>query len=381
MAGKADYVVVVGPDSPLVDVIVDEKLVRIGRPTEPLDAAQRLRLNRELVAQILNLCFWASLSQEEGREVASGLTFVSPSKDTRGQFSLQRPEPLTQESLVRLGTVAGISHRLAVHELDGKPVVWGFLRGRGTPDLVTIWFDRPGTLRVMGEGPLLLGMLNRGALHRPCGFVFANPMNVLVQIQRIVGAKLVDALVALRHVASEMGRHGHGGTLLVVSEDRTQWERELKIRYPFDEGSRTLLTRADARAKTPGADGGPSADDLPFRTIQQVAAFTKIDGVVVVGEGLTVFGFGARITSADCSADRPVVKKRTIFQEEFADVDWTSLGGMRHQSAALFVAATKTAAAFVASHDGALSLLAWGSEPTPGHLVWLCGLESLIPPR
>ncbi len=123
MAGSA--VPVIQSDSPLVDAIVNgEAAGALGYPPPA-----GLQANRDLVAKVLNHCFWASLGHEEGRPIASGLTFAEPHDVRSMQFCLERPELLTLESLVRLGTVAGTSYRLAIHQHDGSPHIWGFLRG------------------------------------------------------------------------------------------------------------------------------------------------------------------------------------------------------------------------------------------------------------
>jgi len=382
----AREIAVVQPNSPLVDRIINERTAGF-RDGVPLTSAQYFQSNRALVAEVLNQCFWASLAHEEGRPVASGVTFVGPDEMGLSEpLSLERPELLTQKNLVHLATVAGTTHRLAVHQLDGKAYIWGLLRGEGPPYWLTIWFDRPARLRVMVEGGFILGVLDRGKILTPHGNAMANRWNVRTQLQNLLGTLRPDLIEALMYVANEMSRHGHGGALLVVSGDLL-WKEQLRFTYSLDERSRTLLRRLRQRPQ-PISNPGSAAthEELDARAelaraAEQVASLTKIDGAAVVGIDLEVFGFGARITSDDLAATKPILRRRTIYEQDFAEVPWTDLGGTRHQSAARFVAATKTSAAFVASHDGGLSTLAWKAEPPPGHLEWLCGLEDLVAPR
>ena len=105
-----------------------------------------------------------------------------------------------------------------------------------------------------------------------------------------------------------------------------------------------------------------------------LASLTRIDGATVLGSDLSVFGFGARIAS---DRSESAVRRKTIYEEEFTDASWAELGGTRHQSAARFVATVRGSAAIVASHDGGLSVLTWSDDPAPGHVTWLCGLETL----
>src|SRR5258708_1950346 len=113
------------PASPMVDAIAAPEIINMGRHGVAPTSAQRLQANRVSVARLLNSCFWASLAHEEGRIVSSGITFASP-EDVLDQFAFANPVPLTLDSLIRLGTIAGTSHKLAVHEHDGEPHIWGF---------------------------------------------------------------------------------------------------------------------------------------------------------------------------------------------------------------------------------------------------------------
>jgi hypothetical protein len=83
--------------------------------------------------------------------------------------------------------------------------------------------------------------------------------------------------------------------------------------------------------------------------------------------------------SPDSDRPRPPLVQRTIYAKDFVPAEWIELGGTRHQSSARFVSATKDSAAFVASHDGGLSALAWNVDIQ--RLEWLQGLEGLVVPR
>jgi hypothetical protein len=343
MSGTGDQVAVIGPDSPIVSAIGDKFFVGARGPDVPLTSGQELQSDPILVAEVLNHCFWASLAHEEGRPVASGVTFTGPDEMGLSEpLLLETPELLTVDSLVRLGTVAGTAHRLAIHKHNGQPYIWGLLRDQGPPFWVTIWFDRPAVLRVMVEGALLLGMLDHGTVRRPVGFRFANRWNLRTQLLVLLDTPRVDVVEALSYIANEMSRHGHGGTLLVVTDDPNH-RSHLDIRYGLNGASRTLL--AGLRLPTPLP---PDADrtiaqaiyDERSRVSRQIADLTKVDGAAVITFDLDVLGFGARIMSTDI-VEKPVPKRRTIYQEDFTEVEWIKLGGTRHQSAARLVAATQ----------------------------------------
>jgi hypothetical protein len=382
MAGQE--VTVVTPDSPLVDAIVAREVVMLGRGTSsPLTAGQRLQSDRVLVAKILNICFWTSLEHEEGRPARSGVTFASPD-DVSDQFALAEPELLTVASLIRLSMVAGTSRRLAICERNGAPYIWGFLRDH-PPFLVTIWFDRPARLRVMMERAGVLCLLDRGQVRIPQNQRVANPWTLAVQLRRLLPTLLDGTILeGLTFIANEMCRHGHGGTLLLVPNSSADWEKDLHMRYRIGESSRDVLRQLHRRPEqiTGPAFGLTAAfgDEL-LRVACQVADFTKIDGAAVLSTELAIIGFGARVTSPERETPKTALTVATIYEDRFHSVAWEELGGTRHQSAARFVASTRTSAAFVASHNGGLSALAWKEDAGGGHIQWLRGLEGLVAPR
>jgi hypothetical protein len=379
-----EEVIVVTPDSPMVDAIVASEVVMLGRATSsPLTSGQRLQSDRVLVASVLNICFWASLEHEEGRPARSGVTFASPD-DVPHQFALAEPELLTVGNLIRLSMVAGTSRRLAICERDGAPYIWGFLHDH-PPFLVTIWFDRPARLRVMMERAGVLCLLDRGQVRIPQNQRVANPWNLAVQLRRLLPTLLDGTILeGLTFIANEMCRHGHGGTLLLVPDSSADWKEDLYIRYRIGESSRDVLRHMHQRPEqTIGPAFGLTAafgDEL-LRVACQVADFTRIDGAAVISTELGIIGFGAHVTSQDRQMPKTALAVATIYEERFHPAAWEELGGTRHQSAARFVASTKTSAAFVASHNGGLSALAWKEDAAGGHIQWLRGLEGLVAPR
>jgi hypothetical protein len=379
-----EEVAVITPDSPMVDAIVAPEVVMLGRATSsPLTAGQRLQSDRALVARILNVCFWTSLELEEGRAARSGVTFVSP-EDASDQFALAEPELLTVGSLLRLSMVAGTSRRLAVCERDGAPYIWGFLRDQ-SPFLVTIWFDRPARLRVMMERAGVLCLLDRGQVRIPRSQRVANPWNLAVQLRRLLPTALDGTVLeGLTFIANEMCRHGHGGTLLLVPESSSEWEADLHVRYRIGDSSRNVLRlmhRRPEQIKGPAFGLTAAFGDELLRVACQVADFTRIDGAAVISTELGIIGFGARIASPERQPSKTALTVATIYEDGFHPSVWEELGGTRHQSAARFVVSTKTAAAFVASHSGGLSALAWKEDEAGGHIQWLRGLEGLVAPR
>ena len=184
-------------------------------------------------------------------------------------------------------------------------------------------------------------------------------------------------------ITNEMGRHGHGGMLLVVPPQSTDWKSHVEITRAFASKSQSLLKGLSERLQHRDLSEAFSADalrDALIQTARRIADFTKIDGAFVIGSDLTLFGFAARVTAPDEPEERPPLLNRTIYEPDFVPADWTRLGGTRHNAAARFVATTHFAS-FVASHDGELSAFAWKADAQGGHIEWLRGLEGLTSTR
>jgi hypothetical protein len=121
----------------------------------------------------------------------------------------------------------------------------------------------------------------------------------------------------------------------------------------------------------------PLGDDLKNRIIEKlfqnkhgrqslpigaIASLAKVDGAVVMTRDMQLLGFGAKIKFSSCE-DVPVCKfKPTPDSQEVVPSHLEDLGGMRHQSAARFVAAHKDAVAIVVSQDRHISLMNWEDE-------------------
>jgi hypothetical protein len=96
--------------------------------------------------------------------------------------------------------------------------------------------------------------------------------------------------------------------------------------------------------------------------MSQIASLAAVDGAVVLGPDVRVFGFGAKIKirkqgSLTLSVFSPEPGKQAVVSSELE-----SLGGTRHQSAVRFVAAHHEAIAIIASQDRRLSVASWNEE-------------------
>ena len=127
MAGSST-IQVVRPDNPIVGLVSGKPLVDVGNRSPEYSPRQRLQSNSTLVADVLNVVFWASLAREEGRPVCGGVAIASP-EDTVEAFTFEAPISFTHANVVRLATVTGMRSRLLVHEENGAAIIWGLAAG------------------------------------------------------------------------------------------------------------------------------------------------------------------------------------------------------------------------------------------------------------
>jgi hypothetical protein len=182
---------------------------------------------------------------------------------------------------------------------------------------------------------------------------------------------------ALKRIARTMLRQQHGGTLLILSED-VDWEAAAASKRYVPTSPVTTLkdVRAQSREHTVKrneafqqvlqgqANSGMGqywADDLirsRFASeLEWLGRLTATDGMTLIHPDLTVLGFGVffDIQEDDENRTRVVVIDRYDEEPHLAPELLASIGGARHQSAAVTCRRFPGATAIVASQDGSLS--------------------------
>jgi hypothetical protein len=96
--------------------------------------------------------------------------------------------------------------------------------------------------------------------------------------------------------------------------------------------------------------------------MSRIATLAAVDGAVVMGPDVRVFGFGAKIRIPNQSPVSACVFKPVPGEQAIVPTDLEALGGTRHQSAVRFVAAHHETIAIIASQDRRLSVAAWSEE-------------------
>jgi hypothetical protein len=190
--------------------------------------------------------------------------------------------------------------------------------------------------------------------------------------------------IALADLAREIVNGGHGGTLLVVPDERGEWmqsldpfpfqlaradvsvpnaiRRELEETHAQGEALQRLSSCSLSDDEKTAIMAGMAPNAWRPQDMSRIASLAAVDGAVVVGPDVRVFGFGAKIkirnqTPVSASEFAPVPGK-----QEIVPTDLEALGGTRHQSAVRFVAAHHETIAIIASQDRRLSVAAWSEE-------------------
>ena len=333
-----------------------------------------------------------------------------------------RPLPLDQHELRRLAPAVVLSRSLiGAAAGDGQPRIWGVIHsgphwlqsvrgGRETeqtiPPGMIVAATGPGRLLVTA-GAVTLAELRNGTLSGRAVDVFqAQWLNerltdagrvtraTHIQDRDQAGASSTEIHSAfgrvlaghvLRRIVATIRAAQHGGTLIVVPSGRVSEllldGRYMRVKYGFtvEEPRRRILTlmrqimnelaRDEAAA---GAEIGWTAyeaslsprlsqlDEALFEVAHFVADLTRVDGTVLMTDGLEVLGFGVEI-----AGDLPeVLRVARAHDLEGVEREWvrTDRVGTRHRSAYRLCQAVRDALALVVSHDGDLRFIRWHDD-------------------
>ncbi len=346
---------------------------------------------RRVLADLLEVAFWASLITNEGRPTRARVAAVRTAVLDQ-VLAFKQPVPFTEEEVAKLAPAAWSTGWLAVDMMQHPPCIWGI----STSPI----YDRVGalTLDIADPGVVRVGFGRFQPFVVFAGQSIASPIGegreslttrLRVALGKdLTGSSMAQAALALREcqalemLARMVVEDRHGGTLLVVANGAASWRESLD---PFTHE----LARADVTVRdsivTAQQRHGPPATALamldqpglseeirsavlavfshanwnPESVLRPVARLAAVDGAVVLTPDLSLLGFGAMINTGavpDVYRLRPGVHhSEKIHVEE--------VGGARHQSAVRFVGQHRTSVALVISHDGQLSMAHW----SPAH--------------
>ena len=320
----------------------------------------------DAVETIVRAAFWASLRREEGRMPKISLAFVPPGPWQPG-FEFDRPLRLEPGALTQLApAVESPSIHIAVWRQDDDIRVWGivnrlpdlaFVVEVFDPGLLAIKYSRSQSFRKFGNVALL-----EGDMLRVVDTTSIDVPGLPAVIASLIGSDPLATLppkgAQLMRIASNMRRHGHGGMLLVVSEEGN-WLDSVTGPIPYV-GSRPFSRLAGLSAVSPSGDSDPRLHAELDRAIAGIAGLTAVDGATVMNRDLEVLAFGAMVRRADSSAPVGELKLiEPVVGNVPALVDPSRLGNSRHLAAAQFANDQHDALALVASQDGQFTVVAW----------------------
>lgn len=343
------------------------------------------------VSSLLNDLFWMSMNAEEGRPVVGSVCICSPEEAPRSR-SLTTPVEVSPQALVQL-FVASPANPLAIHLEHGVLSVWGFLDACPMFTL-RVLVPEVGTL-VVSEDTSVIAVFQRGAVLLPRPI---DRTDWALLLAKALGEAPFPERAALaarfREVAFAMHSQGHGGALVIAPAFEPGGNTaDVAIKYRFDpKGSNCVrdandeLVTAQQRLQNAMAQS-PAGGDVPrlisllessveahrqllIKLLRSVGELSRIDGAVVMDTDLRVHGFGAKLSGTQESFTVAVLDTITT---SVSEVPISSLGGMRHQSAARYVHRNTDSMVVVASQDGRLTLFAWVMDR--GQVAAVCGLE------
>lgn len=392
-------------ERPLIRVIergaaehILEKLAQRRRPLHPdaagahttvaREAAERLAIERfpivslDHLVHIVDLAFATSTEMDEGRAQTFTLSLVPREQiGERQHWSLLLRDPITldADTLRKLAPAADIwTTCLLVDEgLRGQPEVWGIWsipseldpHDWPVPTELVVRATGPASIHVAVSGERVWG-LERGAP------VEARATDRSVHaLFRALDAGHHDARPsALWAIVREIERRGNGGTLALCGEGEGDWVSGHRV---TSEGptiellARLARTQTSAKGpaspascpKVPFAPGCPNVDVLVqharFRnTARAIAGLANVDGAVILRMAdLRVEAFAARLASTTWCDEVTVAGS---VGGGAHSIPVARLGGMRHQSAAQWVAGRTGRIAIVVSTNGVVSLFSGG---------------------
>lgn len=386
-----------------------------------------------MLSSLISIAFQASLLREEGRPVTFRVILRGPQwfSETAGppsgllRLSFDQSRPFTAQELRRLTPAVDFDRSLVGVHLDEHRQlrIWGLVHsGRGwlehfyggrhndatiLPKCLIVGVRDPGYM-VVSQGPRPLCALEGGALQANRLNVFTSDwlterfaafrnelleLHEAAKVERRAEWAPIDpaftrlvAFQMIQRLISTVQRSRHGGTLIVVPDDRafamTHGNPWIKLKYRFRDEEprarfRTLLVRAmNTLAASGGSphgnrrtmgwnDYGSGAydtfgdlDEATFEMAHMLATLTAVDGAVVMTRRFELLGFGGEIAGA--LAEVPFVAKALDLEGTRFSLESTEEVGTRHRSVyRLCNVLQGDVLAIVISQDGSARFIRW----------------------
>ncbi|WP_136810340.1 putative sensor domain DACNV-containing protein [Desulfosediminicola flagellatus] len=340
---------------------------------------------------IIDSAFWTSFSKDEGNEVTVSL-FYTQAEQSFDAFLFDNPIPFDVKTLVKLG--AALENPRADigvwPDENGELKIWGFKTRSENVIIANLWIQALGPGRVL----ITFGGKSLGALisNRAVFVDHSNLMRTIIpQLELPTDLQTDKTMNMLRYTsllttARAMRGHGRGGTLLVVP-DSEAWRKSVDSPVPYTGGASFLESDYDvtkkptllapvtdfisALIKTKEGSQREKYSKMRAQLEQQcrhIARLTAVDGALAMTFDRFVFCFGAKIIAAE-GQERPATIRilKPVEGHVSSVVNFTDIGGTRHQSAALFAHAQPGSVAIVVSQDGDVTFFT--TDPENNELI------------
>jgi Probable sensor domain DACNV len=323
--------------------------------------------NPDVIEQMINATFWASLRREEGYIPKISLAYLPPEHDEH-PVRFERPVSLTPAALTKIAAVVerpGI--HLGVWQYQEELCVWGT-----THNIPTFCFVlevvEPGLMVIKHHRGERSGKyVNVAVLEGDQVKIVDENASSLPDCPELVTSLLgfdspsswVGSVNVLVQLAVSMRGHGRGGTLLVVPPGSDTWRDAIvhPIPYAVSPPYREL---ADLMRETGEGRQAEVWQDALREAVEAIAGLTAVDGAAIMTEEYELLAFGAKIMRRRGSQPVEHVTMTEPIEGGTPSVMLASqLGGTRHFSAAQFVHDQRNAIALVASQDRRFTVFAW----------------------
>jgi hypothetical protein len=333
------------------------------------------------LALLVDVMFYASMHEEEGRRSAFNVAWQPGSSDCSALVALQTPVPVTPKNLAKFAPATQRdATSIAVRRTQGELVAWALLqRSAAAAPPLTIWSLGPGVLRV-DHGGIPRALYARGEFWLLGGaHTVRSPSRTLTQVftqwraeaDPDVGIDLRAAVVT--RIAARALAHGHGGMILLMPAGLDE-PVGVRVHYAVGEGRDviakcysevTRLVPIEQRlqrlveSRERGLDGRMNVRDQAqialSEAIEFVARLTSIDNAVLLDTDLNVRGFGVQVIESE--APQRVFEHRSPYSNDVHIDDLSTFRGTRHPAGVIFcMRQPREAAAIIASQDSRLSL-------------------------
>jgi sensor domain DACNV-containing protein len=321
----------------------------------------------DVIEQVINAAFWASLRREEGYVPKISIAYLPPEQD-ENPLLLEQPLPLTPAALTKIAPVverAGI--HLGMWRYQEQLCVWGTTHNIPTYCFV-IEVVEPGLLIIKhhrGEqsGKYVNVVVLEGDQIKVVDEGASSLPDCPALLTSLLGfdspGSWVDSVNVLVQIAVSMRAHGRGGSLLVVPANSDEWRESIvhPITYAVTPPFRELT---ELMQKTGNGMKPHVWQEALREAVDAVAGLTAVDGATIITDAYELLGFGAKIQRR---RGAPPVEQVIATEPIEGNVPQVllppQLGGTRHLSAAQFVHDQRNGIALVASQDRRFTVFAW----------------------